>query len=232
MIANSLDPKIIPKYTQELAIPPPFVPTVTVDSANGSISYNYVVSMAQFEQQILPPEFKPTTVWGYRGTIRDAVTGRQVQFQSSPGPTFEAVRWIPTNVKWINKVTAPYSLAVDPSIHWANPNDVSMMPPSGGWPPFPPGIPEAQITVPLVPHLHGGEQQSTFDGHPEAWWTADGLTGSKYITDTFHYPNIQESATLWYHDHALGVTRLNVLMGLSGFYIVRDPQIRLTTQEH
>ena len=29
--------------------------------------------------------------------------------------------------------------------------------------------------------------------------------------------------TLWYHDHALGVTRLNVMSGLAGFYLVRDP---------
>ncbi len=98
-----------------------------------------------------------------------------------------------------------------------------MTPPPGGWPPFPPGVPEAQKDVPLVPHLHGGEQASMFDGNPEAWWTAKGLKGSKYITDTFHYPNAQESTTLWYHDHALGVTRLNVVMGLAGFYILRDP---------
>ena len=91
------------------------------------------------------------------------------------------------------------------------------MPPAGGWPPFPPGVPEAQKDVPLIPHLHGGEQQSIFDGHPEAWWTAKGQKGSKYVTDTFHYPNTQEPTTLWYHDHALGVTRLNVLMGLAGF---------------
>lgn len=74
-----------------------------------------------------------------------------------------------------------------------------------------------------VTNLHGGEQQSILDGHPEAWWTANGLTGPKYITDTFHYPNTQESTTLWYHDHALNVTRLNVVMGLAGFYIIRDP---------
>ena len=39
------------------------------------------------------------------------------------------------------------------------------------------------------------------------------------ITD---YPNTQEAATLWYHDHALGVTRLNVYAGLAGFYFLKD----------
>lgn len=224
MTANPLDPKIIPKYTQELAIPPVFLPTESTDPVNGAVSYNYTVSMVQFQKQILPPEFNSTTVWGYSGIVKDTSTGEDIEVQSSPGATFEAIKGIPINVKWVNKITDPYPLAVDPSIHWANPNDTPMMPPNGEWPPFPPGVNSAQKDVPLVPHLHGGEQQSIFDGHPEAWWTAKGLKGPKYITDTFHYPNTQESTTLWYHDHALGVTSLNVMMGLSGFYIIRDPE--------
>lgn len=223
MEVNPLDPKLIPKYTQELVIPPSFLPTICTSPVSGAVSYNYTVTMNQFKQQILPPEFNPTTVWGYGGTIKDTSTGEEVKFQNAPGPTFEAVRDIPINVKWVNEITAPYSLAVDPTIHWANPNNTPMTPPPGGWPPFPPGVPEAQKDVPLVPHLHGGEQASMFDGNPEAWWTAKGLKGSRYITDTFHYLNTQESTTLWYHDHALGVTRLNVVMGLAGFYILRDP---------
>ncbi|APF28797.1 multicopper oxidase family protein [Clostridium sporogenes] len=223
MEVNPLDPKLIPKYTQELVIPPSFLPTICTSPVSGAVSYNYTVTMNQFEQQILPPEFNPTTVWGYGGTIKDTSTGEEVKFQNAPGPTFEAVRDIPINVKWVNEITAPYSLAVDPTIHWANPNNTPMTPPPGGWPPFPPGVPEDQKDVPLVTHLHGGEQASMFDGNPEAWWTAKGLKGPKYITDTFHYPNVQEPTTLWYHDHALGVTRLNVVMGLAGFYILRDP---------
>ncbi|HDK7155391.1 TPA: multicopper oxidase domain-containing protein [Clostridium botulinum] len=206
-----------------MVIPPSFLPTICTSPVSGTVSYNYTVTMNQFKQQILPPEFNPTTVWGYGGTIKDTSTGEEVKFQNAPGPTFEAVRDIPINVKWVNEITAPYSLAVDPTIHWANPNNTPMTPPPGGWPPFPPGVPDAQKDVPLVPHLHGGEQASMFDGNPEAWWTAKGLKGSKYITDTFHYLNTQESTTLWYHDHALGVTRLNVVMGLAGFYILRDP---------
>lgn len=223
MSVNPLDPKTIPKYSQELVIPPVFLPTESTDSVSGAVSYSYTISMTQFEQQVLPPGYQPTTLWGYSGKIKDTSTGEEVQFQSSPGATFEAIKGIPINVKWENKITAPYSLPVDPSIHWANPSDVPMTPPNENWPPFPPGVPEAQKDVPLVPHLHGGEQQSIFDGHPDSWWTAKGDKGPKYITDTFHYPNTQEPTTLWYHDHALGVTRLNVMMGLAGFYILRDP---------
>lgn len=39
---------------------------------------------------------------------------------------------------------------------------------------------------------------------------------------TYYYPNNQEAAALWYHDHALGITRLNVYAGLFGLFIVRD----------
>src|SRR5262249_32201407 len=40
---------------------------------------------------------------------------------------------------------------------------------------------------------------------------------------SFTYPNNQQSATLWYHDHAMGITDLNLMMGLAGFYLIRDP---------
>jgi spore coat protein A len=53
------------------------------------------------------------------------------------------------------------------------------------------------------------------DGYPEDTF----LPGQQA---TYVYPNNQEAATLWYHDHALGITRLNVMMGLAGFYLVRD----------
>lgn len=85
MEVNPLDPKLIPKYTQELVIPPSFLPTICTSSVSGAVSYNYTVTMNQFEQQILPPEFNPTTVWGYGGTIKDTSTGEEVKFQNALG---------------------------------------------------------------------------------------------------------------------------------------------------
>ena len=35
----------------------------------------------------------------------------------------------------------------------------------------------------------------------------------------YEYPNSQDSGTLWYHDHAMGITRLNVYAGLAGMYL-------------
>lgn len=76
--------------------------------------------------------------------------------------------------------------------------------------------------MPVVPHLHGGEDHSIFDGHPDAWFTAnEEKIGPEFVTTLYQYPNKQLPTTLWYHDHGLGITRLNVLMGLAGFYLIR-----------
>ncbi len=69
----------------------------------------------------------------------------------------------------------------------------------------------------IVTHLHGGHLPSRFDGQPE--YTL--LPGE---SDVYEYPNKQEAGTLWYHDHALGITRLNVYGGMAGFYLLGDAE--------
>jgi spore coat protein A len=71
---------------------------------------------------------------------------------------------------------------------------------------------ETRVSV----HFHGGHVPARFDGHPDYTIGA----GQQLV---FTYPNTQRASTLWYHDHAVGITRLNVMMGLAGFYILRDP---------
>jgi spore coat protein A, manganese oxidase len=73
----------------------------------------------------------------------------------------------------------------------------------------------ASDTPKTVVHLHGGHVPADSDGHPEA-------TFGPGQSDVYSYPNQQQAATLWYHDHALGITRLNVYMGLAGFYLIHD----------
>lgn len=218
-----LDPASIPKFASQLAIPHVFVPNVVRDPATRKvISHDYRVTLRQFIQQILPAGFPGTTVWGYSGRARDPETGEIIpDFRSAPGPTFEARRHIPINVQWVNRLTIPYQLAVDPTIHWADPNDIGT--PTPPFPPFPPGFPLAQSPVPIVTHLHGGETEPPSDGYPEAWFTAGkAKTGPAFVKSRYHYVNEQEPTTLWYHDHALGLTRLNVYMGLAGVYLLRD----------
>jgi spore coat protein A len=69
-----------------------------------------------------------------------------------------------------------------------------------------------------------GVTPSDSDGFPESWFTK-GLErkGPTFKGTTFEYFNGQLATTLWYHDHTLGMTRLNVAAGLEGTYIIRDP---------
>ncbi len=217
-----LDPNNIPKFVNQLAIPPTFEPIIHKDPYSGFFSHNYLVTVSQFSQQMLPAGFPETTVYGYGGKVRDRLNGDITQdYRSSPGPTFEAIRHIPVHVQWVNNLTGAQPLAVDPTLHWADPNQMGM--PKPPFQPFPPGYPLAQRPVPIVTHLHGGETEPSSDGFPEAWFTAgEAITGPGFVKSRYHYLNDQESTTLWYHDHTLGMTRLNVYMGLAGFYLIRD----------
>ena len=78
-------------------------------------------------------------------------------------------------------------------------------------------------SVRTVVHLHGGRVRPENDGYPEAWFTKNFKNkGTKFVHEVYYYPNCQRSTTLWYHDHAIGITRLNVYAGLAGFYLIRD----------
>lgn len=221
----SLDPKSIPKYSEQLVIPPVYEPTVVTDTQTGKISHNYTVDVSEFSQQILPSGFPMTTVWGYSGTAKDPLTGTLFpNFKNAPGATFEAIRGVPINIQWVNNLTGPHPLPVDPTLHWADPNGLGMVDPATV-PTFPPGLAATQSPVPIVPHLHGGETESSSDGHPDAWFTnGEAIKGSTFARSLYTYLNTQLPSTLWYHDHTLGLTRLNVLMGLAGFYLLRDPK--------
>ncbi len=257
----TLDPSLIPKYVNQLVIPPVYVPTYSYDCKTRQWTQQYKIDMTQFTEQILPTTdangnptgFGQTTVWGYGGIAKDAVTGKYLgYFRNSPGATFDTIRDVPVQVTWTNKITQPEMFAVDSTLHWANPNQIPMMEATmqagmGLAPPYPPGYNgqpiqvddttlnpngwDAQSPVPLVTHVHGAVVRSDSDGGPEQWFTADGTHGMDYATAkptsansaVYYYPNEQQPATIWYHDHALGVTRLNVMSGLAGFWLIRDP---------
>jgi spore coat protein A len=115
-----------------------------------------------------------------------------------PGPTIEAFQGTETVIEWENHLPLQHIFAIDPHLH-------------GAMPPAP--------AVRTVPHLHGSRTGSISDGLPEKWFTPG-------CSARYHYPNKQPAATLWYHDHAVGITRLNVYAGLSGFFLLRDEQER------
>jgi FtsP/CotA-like multicopper oxidase with cupredoxin domain len=74
---------------------------------------------------------------------------------------------------------------------------------------------EDRIRPRSVLHLHGGVTEPRFDGHPEATMRP----GEQF---THRFTGAQEASALWYHDHAMGITRLNVYAGLASLYLLRD----------
>jgi spore coat protein A len=216
---TALDGATIPKYVDPV---PTFVGT-RVDAFKNS---NLVVNNLEFQQKILPssiynslgePYNSGTYVWGY--SVND---GQKTFGPLYPAFTIEARRQTPVNVTYVNSLTNTFlqrQITVDQTIHWANPLGLSMNDPARMTP--------YRGPVPVVTHLHGAEVHSASDGGPDAWFTPDyEKKGPAWIyggvTQNYSYPNEQEAATLFYHDHALGATRLNLYAGLVGFYFIRD----------
>lgn len=126
---------------------------------------------------------------------RDLPPTRLWGFNStSPGPTIEARSHQPLIVEWANQLPPKHFLPIDHSIHGAGP-----------------GVPEVRSVI----HVHGARVPPQSDGYPENWYVP-GQSLSSF------YPNIQDATMLWYHDHAMAITRLNMYAGLFGLYIVRD----------
>ena len=113
---------------------------------------------------------------------------------SVPGPTFEVRSGQPLAVEWRNDLPAKHFLPVDHTLCGADAR-----------------LPEVRTVV----HVHGARVPPESDGDPERWFASG---GSRIV----HYPNHQDAATLWYHDHAMGIERLNQYAGLFGAYLVRD----------
>ncbi|WP_202450168.1 multicopper oxidase [Streptomyces sp. MnatMP-M17] len=235
-----LDPETIEKYVAELVIPP-VMPQDARDGGTGVDSY--AIGVGQFQQQVLPPGRPATTVWGY-GSLRQPGTF------GYPAFTIEAEVGRAMRVRWVNRLLdtrgnhLPHLLPVDPTLHWANPP--GGVPGRDSSPTFTSTPGPYTGPVPIVTHLHGGRNTEESDGYAEAWYLPDAYdipagyarTGSYYEEFSrkstalfgvkwspgdavFHYDNLGRASTLWYHDHALGITRLNVYAGLVGFYLLR-----------
>jgi len=226
---GTLDPLTISKFVQPLT-----VPGVMPRTSGGAVDY-YEIAVKQFQQQVLPVGLPSTTVWGY-GSLTDPASF------SYPARTIEAQYNQPVRVKWVNGLVdatgnyLPHILPVDQTLHWANP-------PGGVAERDMQGMDPAPYTgpVPLVTHLHGAHVGEESDGFPKAWYLpaannipagyatvgseydrlkakAEAAYGQPWLPGTavYQYPNDQRAATLWYHDHTMGMTRNNVDAGLLG----------------
>ncbi|WP_437955498.1 multicopper oxidase [Sorangium sp. So ce119] len=234
------------RYSLPLLIPP-VMPRSGRHDERGSRFDDYEIAVRQFEQHILPPGLHrgPTRVWGY-GSIHHPETFSYPAFTiEATWRRPVRVKWINDLKHPVTGRFLPHLLTVDPTLHWANPpggvEGRDMRPTfAGECPPDPYHGP-----VPIVTHLHGaaGVRQES-DGYPEAWYlpAARGIPRDYAKTGTFYdyykrtsplgdlwepgsavfeYPNDQRATALWYHDHTLGMTRLNVYAGPAGFYLLR-----------
>lgn len=217
---NRLDAMTIPKFKNRLVRIPFAKPQIRWDNRNQS--HFYEIDLVEFQQQILPHGYPKTTVWGFN-TMCCCHDGESHEIDYSPGPMIKAMRNVPVTIRWNNRLWGQYRFPVDPTINWANPKNISFK--NMTYNMFPYGAYECQAPVPSVIHLHGGETAPASDGNPMAWWTATGLKGPKYNSNTYTYLNTQQATMLYYHDHSMGVARLNNYTGLLGGYRIIDPQL-------
>jgi len=126
---------------------------------------------------------------------RDLQPTRFWGFNSSlPGPTIETRGGQAVLVEWVNDLPTSHFLPIDHALEGAEAD---------------------KPAVRAVVHLHGGRVPPESDGYPENWF----VPGKSSVA---FYPNNQDAATLWYHDHAMGINRLNSYAGLFGLYLIRD----------
>jgi FtsP/CotA-like multicopper oxidase with cupredoxin domain len=243
--------KKIPQFVQPL----PLLGGTGFEVLTGT---NLIISMEEFDAKILPPgTFAPgvqpfTRVWGYTSSTNPVLGARETYL----GPVIVAQRNVPTQITWVNNLGAVASTgltfwknATDQTLHWADPLNGeanagamnSIMTP--GQPPAYPWnlnypAPWSSGAIPAAVHLHGGEVPPQLDGGPDAWFTSDGAyhghgyyskSGAASNAAIYKYPNTQEAAMIWFHDHLLGATRLNVYAGLAGAYALVDPNLTLPT---
>jgi spore coat protein A len=237
---GSLPPGDVGKFMLPLVKPPAMPPTKTLNNKD-----LYRIAVREFTQRILSPPHPETKVWSY-GSVDFPGTVAQGGTFNYPAFTIEAGWNRKASVEWRNELVdangnyLPHLLPVDQTLHWANP-------PGGKKgrdtrPAFTTTPGSYTGPVPIVTHVHGAHTTEESDGYAEAWYipNANNIpmgyaeTGTFYDyfmkkyklnwdpgTASFNYPNNQRATTLWYHDHSLGMTRLNVYAGPAGFYLIR-----------
>ena len=168
------------------------LPGAGIVVASSSTPNEYSFTQTQITRQ-LHPQLPPTPVWAY-----DDGSGLAGQ-AGSFGLAVVAQSGTPVTARFTHELPAVYP----------------------DWLPVDTRITPRGREVRLMTHLHGGFVAGDSDGNPAV--TPDGFGPGE--TQTVFYTNQQPqmpAALLWFHDHGLGTTRLNVVAGLAAAYILRD----------
>ena len=168
------------------------LPGAGIVVATPSALNRYSFTQRQIVRQ-LHPQLPPTPLWAY-----DDGSGLAGQ-SGSFGMAVVAQSGTPLTVDYTNNLPATYP----------------------GWLPVDTRLTTLGDQVRLMTHLHGGFVSAESDGNPAI--TPDGFGPGE--TQTVLYTNQapqMPASLLWFHDHGMGTTRLNVFAGLAAAYIVRD----------
>lgn len=209
LAAGLSDPELQPKFIN--AVPNALDPAFKYHLI-GNGRYSVSVRSGRHYTGLVDPKngrALVTPIFGYGDDRGPTWPGRTFEIDAGPDPV---------QVRWSNDLRGKkHLLPVDTSLHWAYSLE---------------GYQQYSIQgngIPIITHLHGGHSAFQFDGNPEFFYSPDGeVVGPQWqhveggYTNLFGYDVDVPAGTLWYHDHALGITRLNVYAGMAGFFIVRD----------
>jgi spore coat protein A len=216
-------PTTIPKFTIGLPGVGPaagnelgnYIPLATKQTRRfaGLTTDTYSVAVRQYRQLLHPAMSGATTFRGYvDATTNDAryLAGAIVATRDTP------ILLTVQNGLGGFESAAGNILPIDPGLMASETSSVG-------------DLPQNRIAT----HLHGGLTPWFSDGTPFQWYAPDGSRGTSFMnvpgtappagTATYYYPNQQSARTVWYHDHAMGLTRTNAYSGIAAPFIITDP---------
>jgi spore coat protein A len=177
---------------------------------------HYTIDIAQFTDHLHPDLPNATRLWGFG-------QGASSTFRHLGG-VIAVKKGTPVQITFRNKLPPSHILPVDRTIMGTEGQDN-----------------RANV------HLHGGQVPWTSDGGPFAWWDPNGHHGPSFVNNAvlrphervapneaeYYYPNGQSARMVWYHDHSIGITRINAYAGIaSGYVIYDDYELQLVAGSH
>ncbi|MEU8995882.1 multicopper oxidase domain-containing protein [Streptomyces caniferus] len=211
------------RYVDPLPTPPTAIPDPSVYPG----ADYYEITMRQGSWRF-HRDLGPATVWGY--WAKNPRDPRKAIGLGYLGPTISVKADHPTVVKYRNKLptTHLFQSVIDQIRGGAAQLAPMAPPPYESKPPFP-----SNVNVWNVVHQHGGFTAPQSDGMPLHSFGPDGVHAESYTTldpsrvepneAICAYTNHERPSMLWYHDHGMGMTSVNVYAGLAGLYLIRDP---------